>query len=72
MNLAGNQTDNTWALEESMDVEWAHAIAPGEDHGRGGRSLEPRDEGAAEPVGRRQHCAEHAGRGGDLDELGVR
>ena len=29
VNLAGNQTDNTWALEESMDVEWAHAIAPG-------------------------------------------
>ena len=29
VNLAGKQTDNTWALEESMDVEWAHAIAPG-------------------------------------------
>ncbi len=29
VNLAGNQTNNTWALEESMDVEWAHAIAPG-------------------------------------------
>jgi hypothetical protein len=28
-NLAGNQTDNGWALEESLDVEWAHAIAPG-------------------------------------------
>jgi hypothetical protein len=29
VNLAGKRTDNSWALEESMDVEWAHAIAPG-------------------------------------------
>jgi hypothetical protein len=29
INQAGNRTDNSWALEESMDVEWAHAIAPG-------------------------------------------
>jgi subtilase family serine protease len=29
VNQAGNQTDSGWALEESMDVEWAHAIAPG-------------------------------------------
>ncbi len=28
VNQAGNQTNNSWALEESMDVEWAHAIAP--------------------------------------------
>jgi hypothetical protein len=28
-NQSGNQTDDGWALEESMDVEWAHAIAPG-------------------------------------------
>ena len=28
-NQAGTHTDNGWALEESMDVEWAHAIAPG-------------------------------------------
>ena len=28
-NLAGSQTDSGWAVEESMDVEWAHAIAPG-------------------------------------------
>ena len=26
---AGNITNSGWALEESMDVEWAHAIAPG-------------------------------------------
>ena len=25
---AGNVTNSGWALEESMDVEWAHAIAP--------------------------------------------
>ncbi len=29
VNQAGNHTNNSWALEESMDVEWAHAIAPG-------------------------------------------
>ena len=29
VDQAGNQTDSGWALEESMDVEWAHAIAPG-------------------------------------------
>ncbi len=28
-NQAGSQTDDGWSLEESMDVEWAHAIAPG-------------------------------------------
>ncbi len=26
---AGSQTDSSWAVEESLDVEWAHAIAPG-------------------------------------------
>jgi subtilase family serine protease len=29
VNQAGSQTDNGWALEEAMDVEWAHATAPG-------------------------------------------
>src|SRR5262249_47891446 len=29
VNLAGNQTDGGWTVEESLDVEWAHAIAPG-------------------------------------------
>jgi subtilase family serine protease len=28
-NQAGSITNSGWALEESMDVEWAHAIAPG-------------------------------------------
>jgi hypothetical protein len=28
-NQAGTTTNSGWALEESMDVEWAHAIAPG-------------------------------------------
>src|SRR5262245_39810408 len=28
-NQAGSVTNSGWALEESMDVEWAHAIAPG-------------------------------------------
>ena len=29
VDQAGSQTDDGWALEESMDVEWAHALAPG-------------------------------------------
>jgi len=29
VNQAGSQTDSGWALEESLDVEMAHAVAPG-------------------------------------------
>jgi hypothetical protein len=29
INQAGGQTDRGWSLEESLDVEWAHALAPG-------------------------------------------
>jgi subtilase family serine protease len=29
VNQAGSQTDSSWAVEQSLDVEWAHAIAPG-------------------------------------------
>src|SRR5262249_57909388 len=29
LNQAGDQTDDGWSLEESLDVEWAHAMAPG-------------------------------------------
>jgi nitrate reductase NapAB chaperone NapD len=29
IDQAGTQTNSTWASEESLDVEWAHAIAPG-------------------------------------------
>jgi subtilase family serine protease len=29
VNQAGDRTDSSWALEESMDVEYAHAMAPG-------------------------------------------
>ncbi len=28
INLAGGQSNPGWGLEESLDVEWAHAIAP--------------------------------------------
>ena len=28
IDQAGSQTDDGWSAEESMDVEWAHAIAP--------------------------------------------
>src|SRR5262245_41493361 len=29
INLAGDQTDDGWSQEEALDVEWAHALAPG-------------------------------------------
>ena len=29
VDQAGQASDDGWALEESLDVEWAHAIAPG-------------------------------------------
>jgi subtilase family serine protease len=29
VNQAGSQTDSDWTVEQSLDVEWAHAIAPG-------------------------------------------
>src|SRR5262245_48206996 len=29
VNLGGTQSNPAWSLEESLDVEWAHAIAPG-------------------------------------------
>ena len=29
VNQAGARTDDGWAAEETLDVEWAHAIAPG-------------------------------------------
>ncbi len=29
IDQAGSQTDSGWAEEETLDVEWAHAIAPG-------------------------------------------
>jgi hypothetical protein len=29
INQAGNQTNSGWASEEALDVEWAHATAPG-------------------------------------------
>src|SRR5262245_16184548 len=29
VNLAGSQTDSGWAGEETLDAEWAHAVAPG-------------------------------------------
>jgi subtilase family serine protease len=28
-NLAGGLTNDGWGLEESLDVEWSHAVAPG-------------------------------------------
>ncbi len=29
VNQAGSQTDSGWSTEQALDVEWAHAVAPG-------------------------------------------
>ena len=29
VNFAGNRTNDGWAEEEALDVEWAHVMAPG-------------------------------------------
>ena len=39
VNLGGTKSNPAWSLEESLDVEWAHAIAPGaNDRRRRGRA----------------------------------
>ena len=72
VDQAGKQTDSGWALEESMDVEWAHAIAPGANilvvEAAPSNSADP---GTAKPVERGEHGTEHGGRRGGLDELGI-
>ena len=72
VNQAGNQTDSGWALEESMDVEWAHAIAPGASIlvVEAAPSYSQTQE-LQNLLERGEHRAEHGGRGGRLDELGL-
>ena len=61
----GPGTDN-WEVEEALDVEWTHAIAPGADHpGRGQQPV------ALGPDGQRRHSRGPAGRVGGVDELGL-
>ena len=72
VNQAGSQTDGSWAIEQSLDVEWAHAIAPGanllvvEAAPAGSQTQELQNLLSAVERG-----AEHGGRRGRLDELGV-
>ena len=72
VNQAGNQTNNGWALEESMDVEYAHAIAPGANilvvEAAPARSQTKELQNQLNAV---NTARAHDGRGGDLDELGV-
>ena len=72
VDQAGTQTNSGWALEESMDVEWAHAIAPGAnilvvEAAPSNSEIS----GATKPVERGKHGTEHGGCRGDLDELGI-
>ncbi len=62
---SGVGTDN-WEVEEELDVEWAHAIAPGADRpGRGQQSV------ALRPHGERGHCRRSAWCVRRDDELGL-
>ena len=71
-NLAGGATDQSWGVEQSLDVEWAHAIAPGasilvvEAAPAASQTQE-----LAKPVDRGQRGSHHAGRRGGIDELGL-
>ena len=61
VNQAGSQTDSGWARRSNrLDVEWAHAIAPGANilvvEAAPSSSA---DAGVAEPVERGEHGAEH-------------
>ena len=65
INQAGVKTNSTWASEESLDVEWAHAFAPGAN------ILVVEAVSQALPdLGRGRYGAIHAWRRGHIDELG--
>ena len=66
-NLAGWQIDPGWGLEESLDVEWAHAIAPAANI-LVVEASSPTLQGLVAAVNVAQ---EHARCRGDLDELGI-
>ena len=72
INQAGSQTDTGWAQEESLDVEWAHAIAPGANilvvEAAPGYTNTP---GAPEPVDGGADGQPDSRRRGRLDELGI-
>ena len=71
INQAGSQTDDDWAVEESLDVEWAHAIAPGANivvvEASPGNAD---DQGLSAALDGRENGRRVAGRHGRLDELG--
>ena len=67
VDLAGPQVDYGWGLEESLDVEWAHAIAPAANILVVEASSQTLDR-----ADRRGGCGPKHPRGrGRLDELGV-
>ena len=63
---ASAQTNSGWTEEESLDVEWAHAIAPGANI----LVVEANSQEYPGSSGRREHGPEYAGSRGRLDELG--
>ena len=80
IDQAGTQVDRGWGQEESLDVEWAHAIAPGAgilvvEAAPGNSDTQTfQDLMAAGAGGRRtehDRRPEHSTGGGGLDELGL-
>ena len=66
-NLGATTTDAGWSLETSLDVEWAHAIAPRGQHPVGrGRLEQP-----FQLVQCREFCRQAVGRDRGIDELGL-
>ena len=65
-NLGGSTTDPGWALETSLDVEWAHALAPGANI----VLVEAASGSLSDLHQRRQHGQSAAGRQRGVDELG--
>ena len=63
----GPGNDN-WEVEEALDVEWAHAIAPGAKI----ILVEANSQSLVRPDGRRGHRRRPAGCVGGFDELGLR
>ena len=68
INLAGNQTNDGWATEEALDVEWAHAMAPGASID----VVEARSDSLADLMNAVNLARRLAGRLGRVHELGQR
>ena len=70
-NQAGSQTNSDWAIEESLDVEWAHAVAPGASIVVVEAAPSYSQTQELQNLLNAVNTAEYGGSRGDFDELGV-